>query len=383
MKPCSVTLMPLEDEEFRNGIRRIVEGEFAPLMDAEKSLSDFTPAMIDAAARNGLLGVRISPEFGGSGLSLREYCIVQQEFARVNPVLSLLGSATSGLGPMAIERHGTDAQKHRYLPRLTQGARTAFALTESEAGSDASAIRTTATAISGGWKINGTKQFITCADAAEVLVVMAVTDAKLGARGGITAFLVDQGTPGLAVTRIDRTFGSPAWTLAEIHFEDCFVPAENVLGEVGRGFRIAMESLDEGRLNVASICLGAAQKLLELSIDYAKTRQTFGKSLSANQSIQWMLVDSAVDITATEALLERAFEAQESSRPLGPLASMAKLFASEMAGRVADRAVQIHGANGLVEGSAVGTAYRDLRIFRIGEGASEIQRIVIARELLA
>jgi acyl-CoA dehydrogenase len=215
------------------------------------------------------------------------------------------------------------------------------------------------------------------------MMVMAVTDRDKRARGGVSAFLVDIPTPGLHVSRVDRTIGTAAWTLGEITLSEVFVADNQVLGEIGKGFSYAMASLDEGRLNVASICLGAARWLLEASAAHAATRVTFGAPLASRQAIQWMLADSATEIAAAEGLIQAAFDAIETGGSAGASASMAKLYASEMAFRVADRAVQIHGAAGVLDSSPIGAMFRDLRLFRIGEGASEIQRMLIARSVLA
>lgn len=372
-----------ERAEFRGAVRRFAAAVLRPWCDTLDRSSCFPPDLVEALARAGYLGMRVPEAFGGPGMALGHYCMAQEEFARVHPVLTVLMSSTNGLTPMAILRHGTEAQRHAYLPRLLAGTlRTAFALTEPESGSDAGAITTRAVRGKAGWVLDGVKHFISGGEVADVVLVMAVTDPARRARGGITAFLVDRGTPGLHVARVDHTIGSAAWSLAELHFQECTVPDEAVLGRVGDGFGLAMESLDEGRLSVASTCLGAADRLLDLSVDHARQRRTFGAPLGSRQAIQWMLADSAAEIATTRALIYETLRQAEAGRPIGPAASMCKLVASEMAGRVADRALQVHGGGGVVEGSEVGCLFRDLRIFRIGEGASEIQRMVIARSLL-
>lgn len=377
------TLRRDELSELRQSIRRSIEGRMAAFPSEMSAHGRFTPAMVRTFADLGLLGIRIEEPWGGSGMSLRAYCLVQEELARLSPILSLMVSSTSGLAPMAIQRHGTQEQQQRYLPSLCNGtARTCFALTEPEAGSDAAGLRTTARRVAGGWELDGIKHFITLADDAQLMMVMAVTDRSRRARGGVSAFLVDLPSPGLRISRVDRTMGTPAWTLAEITLSGVFVADSQVLGEVGKGFSYAMESLDEGRLNVASICLGAARWLLERSAAHAQSRSTFGAPLASRQAIQWMLADSATEIAAAEGLIKSALDAIEAGRPAGASASMAKLYASEMAFRVADRAVQIHGASGVLDSSPIGAMFRDLRLFRIGEGASEIQRMLIARSVL-
>jgi len=372
-----------ELSELRQSIRRSIEGRMASFPAEMNTHGRFTPDMVRTFTELGLLGIRIEEPWGGAGMSLRAYCLVQEELARLSPILSLMVSSTSGLAPMAIQRHGSPAQQRRYLPSLCNGtARTCFALTEPEAGSDAAGLRTTARQVAGGWELDGIKHFITLADDAQVMMVMAVTDRSRRARGGVSAFLVDIPSPGLRISRVDRTIGTPAWTLAEITLSGVFVADSQVLGELGKGFSYAMESLDEGRLNVASICLGAARWLLERSAAHAQSRSTFGAPLASRQAIQWMLADSATEIAAAEGLIKGALDAIEAGVPAGASASMAKLYASEMAFRVADRAVQIHGAAGVLDSSPIGAMFRDLRLFRIGEGASEIQRMLIARSVL-
>ncbi|HET7160013.1 MAG TPA: acyl-CoA dehydrogenase family protein, partial [Burkholderiales bacterium] len=218
-------------------------------------------------------------------------------------------------------------------------------------------------------------------DKADFIMVMAVTDANKRARGGISAFLVDRGTPGFSVTRVDTTIGSPAIKLAELTFEDCRVDDSAVLGEVGQGFKIAMASLTEGRLSVACSCIGTADRVLEMATDYSLVRSTFGKPLAERQAIQWMLADSAVELTAARALTYATIRDFEAGIDVGSRPSMAKLYCSEMVGRVTDRAIQIHGGMGVIRGFPIERFYRDVRHYRVGEGTSEVQRMLIAREL--
>lgn len=372
-----------EMAELRASIRKLVERLCAGWPEELVRTGCFSTKMTDAFAANGLLGVRLPEVYGGAGMNLRQYCLIQEELSRISPILSLMLSSTSGMVPMAILRHGSDEQKRRYLPALTTGqSRTCFALTEPQGGSDAASLTTRADRSGNGYLINGRKHFLTLADAADVLLVMAVTDRAKPPRERITAFLVERPSPGLEVTRVERTMGSPAWTLGEVTLTDCFVPEDNILGEIGKGFPIAMESLDEGRLNVASLCLGGASSVLERTAEYVNQRRTFGAPLADRQAIQWMLADSATEIAAARSLINSALDLIERGRPVGAAGSMAKLFASEMAFQVADRAVQIHGGAGVLDNSPIGAMFRDLRLFRIGEGASEIQRMLIARSVL-
>lgn len=373
-----------EVREMRQAIRRFVEKELPAWAEEVDRTGSFPAELMQLMAAQGLLGMRLPPEYGGMGASLAQYCMVQEELSRCHPMFTILMSSTGGLSPMAIAQFGTDAQKRRYLPPLTRGeSRTSFALTEPGTGSDAAAIRTRAERHGDGWVLNGQKQFISNADVADVVLVLAVTDKNLGARGGISAFLVDRGTPGMTVTRVDRTMGSAAWTLSEITFEDCRISSDALLGEVGQGFFIASSALTEGRMSVASTCLGAAERLLEMAAEYAKTRKTFGAPLADRQAIQWMLADSATELAAARALVQQTLASDLSGKAARARASMCKLYCSETAGRVADRTVQIHGATGVIAGFPVERFYRDLRLFRVGEGSSEMQRLVIARDLLA
>ena len=369
--------------EMRTSVRRFVEDELPPWAQEVDKTGKFPAELMRLLASQGFLGMRLPEKYGGSDMSLAQYCLVQEELSRCHPMFTILMSGTGGLSPMAIAQYGTDAQKDKYLPPLTRGdTRIAFALTEPGAGSDASSISTRATATETGWSISGQKQFISHADSAEVIMVIAVTDPALRARGGISAFLVDKGTPGMEITRVETTMGSAAWTLSEITFDNCKIDQSALVGELGRGFQLASSALTEGRMSVACLCLGAAEKLLEIASAYAKDRRTFGAPLADRQAIQWMLADSATELAAARALVQQTLLDSEDESQIRIKASMCKLYCSEVAGRMADKAVQIHGANGVVRGYEVERFYRDLRLFRVGEGSSEMQRLVIARDLL-
>jgi acyl-CoA dehydrogenase len=370
--------------EVRAAMRRFASERLEPIA-AEIDRTGEVPAEAIAALRDqGYLGMRLPAEYGGGDFDLATYCLALEEFARSHRVFTLLLDATSGLTPIAIARAGTAEQKRKYVPGLAAGSMNAsFALTEPEAGSDSAAIRTRAVRGDGGWILNGRKQYISGAHRADVVLVIAVTDPAKRARGGITAFLVDRGTSGFTVARVDTTIGSEAIKLADLAFEDCFVPDAAVLGEVGAGFGIAMGSLTSGRLGVSCSCIGAADRLLEMSVAHAKARHTFGKPLAERQAIQWMLADSATELAATRALVYETLRQASAGAEPRVAGGMCKLYASEMVGRVADRAVQVHGGMGLVRGFPVERFYRDVRHYRVGEGASEIQRMLIARDLLA
>jgi alkylation response protein AidB-like acyl-CoA dehydrogenase len=259
---------------------------------------------------------------------------------------------------------------------------TALALTEPEGGSDAAAIRTRAKKTAKGWSITGRKHFISDGHRAHITFVMAVTDPHKRARGGISTFLVPKGTHGLSVTRVETTMGSEALKLAELTFEDCEVSDDDVLGPVGDGFKVAMTTLTDGRLGVACTTIGVADRLLSMMIEHANTRHTFGEPLANRQAIQWMIADSAMELAATRALVYQTLLAYAAGKQIGVAPSMCKLHGAEMVGRVADRAVQVFGGMGLIRGFPVERFYRDVRHHRISEGTSEIQRIMIARNLL-
>ncbi len=369
--------------ELRQQVRRFADDVLTGWAEALDSADEFPDELVEVFAQQGYLGMRLPAEWGGAGMSLAHYCLVQEEVSRQHPMFSVLLARSNGLTPSAIERHGTPEQKRKYLPPIVKGLlQTSFALTEPEAGSDAGAITTRAERRADGWAITGMKHYISHVEAADVVLVMAVTDPAAKGRGRVTGFLVDKGTPGMRVSRTDRTMGSAAWILSELTFDGCIVPDEAVLGTVGRGFSMALETLNEGRLSVASSCLGTADRLLALSVEHAKTRRTFGAPLSERQAIQWMLADSATELAAARGLLYPTVEAVSDGQPIGAEASMCKLLCTETAFRIADRAVQVHGAMGLIRGFPIERAFRDLRLFRVGEGSSEVQRMVIARELL-
>ncbi len=368
--------------DVRHAMRRFADERLEPVAQALDA-GETPPEWRGWLAAQGYLGMRLPEAFGGGGTDLSTYCLAHEEFSRIHRAFTLVLDATSGLTPIAIARHGTSDQQSRWLPGLCDGASSAsFALTEPDAGSDAAAIRTRARRVDGGWVLSGTKHYISGAHRAAVVMVIAVTDPALGSRGGITAFLVPQGTPGMIVSRVDRTIGSDAVELAELQFDDCRLADDAVLGDVGQGFAIAMGSLTSGRLSVSCACIGAARRLIEIAADWARQRQTFGRPLADRQAIQWMLADSATELAAARALAYDTLRRVDAGEEPGAQASMVKLYCSEMVGRVADRAVQILGGAGLMRGSPVERMYRDVRHYRVGEGSSEVQRMLIARHVL-
>jgi acyl-CoA dehydrogenase len=372
-----------ELEEMRGELRRFCTEQLEPLARRIDDTDELPDEVIPLLARQGYLGMRLPKAFGGLEAPLSMYCLVLEELSRVHRIFTTIVAASSGLAPSAIAHLGTPRQQQKYLDGVTAGTRRgAFALTEPEAGSDSAAMRTRAELRGGKWVLNGRKHYISGGHTADFLVVMAVTDPAKRARGGITAFVVEKGTPGFEVTRVDSTMGSAPIKVAELTFTDCRLPADAVLGEVGQGFKVAMESLGEGRLCISSSCIGASDRLLEMSVSHAKDRSTFGKPLASRQAIQWMIADSAVELAAARALTYGTIKDLEAGIDVGVRPNMAKLHCSEMVGRIADRAVQIHGGMGIVRGYPVERFYRDIRHYRVGDGTSEVQRMLIARSLL-
>ncbi len=369
--------------ELRPHVRRFAEEQLEPIALKIDRTGEVPAVAFERLRNQGYLGMRVPIEYGGMGADFSTYCLVVEELSRSHRVFALILDYTSGLTPLAIAGLGTEEQRNKYLKNLATGTwLSSFALTEPVAGSDSAAIQTRATRVGGGWSISGRKHYISGAHQANVVLVMAVTDPAKRARGGITAFLVDRGTPGFSVTRVDTTIGSEAIKLSELTFEECFVPDSTVLGTVGDGFKVAMSALTSGRLGVSCACIGIADRLLQMAITYAKTRETFGKPLADRQAIQWMLADSAVELSTARAFTYETLRRMQANEDTGTAASMCKLYCSEMVGRIADRTVQIHGGMGLVRGFPVERFYRDVRHYRVGEGSSEMQRILIARSLL-
>jgi len=369
-----------DQSELRASVRRFVDQEVAPLLHMAEAAGSMSETLLTLLKRHGYNGMRIAEEWGGKALSFAEFCAVLEEFARLGPSLHFWLVDSLGL---TLQRLGTPQQKERYLRPYAAWEKTgSLAFTEPDAGSDAGAIRTHAVRCEGGWRVTGRKHYISRGDTADFYFLTAVTDKGRGARGGISTFLIDREAPGVSVPRVEVSMGSTLHKLAEIEFDECFVPDEAVVGEVGFGFLAAMKTLDDGRLAVASTCLGTAQRLLELMVDHAKQRTTFGYPLSDRQGIRWMIADSVTDIELGRALLQASMTLLEAGEPLGARASICKLHMSEALGRIADRAVQIHGGAGLLRGQIVEQLYRDVRFFRVGEGTSEVQRMLIARSVL-
>jgi len=332
----------------------------------------------------GLFGLSIPEVYGGLGLTMEEEVNVAFELGRTSPAFRSLLGTNNGIGSQGIILDGTPEQKTHYLPKLASGELIAsFALTEPGAGSDAASLATTALRAGDVYVLNGTKRYITNAPEAGVFTVMARTDPRDRGAHGISAFLVERGTPGLSLGKPDRKMGQRGAHTCDVIFENCRVPAANIIGgREGTGFGTAMKVLDKGRLHIAAVCVAAAERMLADALAYALERRQFGEPIAEFQLIQAMLADSKAEIYAARSMVVDAARRRDEGRDVGTEAACAKLFASEMCGRVADRAVQIHGGAGYVSDYAIERFYRDVRLFRIYEGTSQIQQLVIARNMI-
>ncbi|HEU0036824.1 MAG TPA: acyl-CoA dehydrogenase family protein [Kofleriaceae bacterium] len=362
--------------------RDVAERVLAPRAAARDVSGTFPVAELHELASLGLLGIAVPEELGGSGAGAVAYSLAMQELARGDASVAVAVSVTNMVAEL-ITNTGSAALARQWVPDLVGGKHVcgAFALSEPEAGSDPAAMRTTATKIAGGWRLDGTKQWITCGDHAGVMVVWAVTDPGAGHRG-ITAFVVPGKAPGLSVARLEDKLGLHGSSTAQLVFEGVEVGDDQVLDTTGRGFALAMMALDGGRIGIASQAIGIARGALEAAVRYAGERQTFGQPIIKHQAVGNMLADAATWLDAATLMTLRAAHAKESKQPFSQLAAMAKLFASEHAWKICDIALQVHGGYGYVRDFPVERALRDVRVTRIYEGTSEIQRLVIARNLL-
>jgi hypothetical protein len=368
---------------LRRAVREFAEIEIRPHVREWDEAQHFPVELVPALSSLGLMGIQIPDAYGGAGMSAVDYCICIEELARVDPAVALSVAAHNGLCVSHIFLFGTQAQKQRWLVPLASGTKLgAWGLTESTSGSDAAAMRTTAVRTSTGWALTGSKVFITHGRVGQVMVVMAVTSCDAGSHG-ISAFIVEHGTRGMRAGRKEDKLGMRASDTSEVLFEQCEVPADQLLGDEGQGFAHTMQVLDAGRIGIAALSVGLAQGAHEASLHYAQERKAFGKTISAFQAIQWKLADNATRIEAARLLTYRAAYLKDSGARTTMESAMAKLYASEIAVRAADDCVQIHGGYGFVKDYPAEKFFRDVKLTTIGEGTSEIQRLVIARHLFA
>jgi alkylation response protein AidB-like acyl-CoA dehydrogenase len=373
-----------EDQQLlRRSIREFAESEIKPHVREWDDAQHFPSELLPKLAELGVMGIQFPTEYGGTAMSAVDYCICIEELARVDPSISLSIAAHNGLGAAHIAMFANSEQKARYLTPLARGEKlAAWGLTEPSSGSDAAAMRTTATRDGDGWVLNGNKMFITHGASGDTMVVMAVTDKAKGSKG-ISAFIVERGTPGLVAGKKEDKLGMRASETTEVIFQNCRVPAAQLIGEEGQGFIQTLQVLDAGRIGIAALSVGLAQGAYEAARSYAFERKQFGRPIGTFQSIRWKLVDNAARVEAARLLTYRAAWMKDQGQRMTLESSMAKLYASEIAVRASEDAVQIHGGYGFVKDYPAEKFFRDVKLTTIGEGTSEVQRLVIARQLLA
>jgi acyl-CoA dehydrogenase len=372
-----------ELQQMKTMIRNFVENEVEPHAQQIEDEDAIPQHLVEQAKALGLFGMSIPEEYGGIGLNTVGKAVVLEQLGRTHNGFVSLISAHTGIGSTGLVKLASDYLKQKYLPNMAAGKKIgAFALSEPGAGSDATNLATRAEKRGNQWIVNGTKHFITNGPVADVFTVFALTDKEKGAKGGITAFLIEKDFPGLIVGKKDKKMGLRGSYTSQIIFDDCIVPEENVIGEVGMGYINALRILGEGRIGLAARAVGSCDKLISLAASYAKERVQFGKPIASNQGIQWMLADMATETEAARALTMMAAQMVDDGKKVIKEASMAKLFASDVFNKVADQALQIHGGIGYIAEYAVERFYRDARITKIYEGTNEIQRMIIARKIL-
>ncbi|MGC9972057.1 MAG: acyl-CoA dehydrogenase family protein [Bryobacteraceae bacterium] len=371
-----------EQLQLRKTVREFAEAELAPHVLEWDEGQIFPREAIRKIGQLGYMGSIFPEDLGGAGLGYIEYAIIIEELARIDPSVALIVAAHTSLCANHIFSAGSDEQRRRYVPRLATGEWIGcWSLTEPEAGSDAAGTRTSAVREGDCWVLNGAKTFTTNAHEAEVCVAMAVTD-RAAAQHGISAFIIDRGTPGFRLGRKENKLGMRASSTGEVVFEDCRLPESQLLGRLGEGFVDSLKILDGGRISIAALSVGTAQGAYDVAFQYSRQRRQFGRHISEFQAIQFKLADMAASIDAARLLTLRAGYLRDQGRRVTKESAIAKLFASETAVRVAEQAVQVLGGYGFIKDYRVEKFYRDVKLCTIGEGTSEIQRLVIARQLL-
>jgi alkylation response protein AidB-like acyl-CoA dehydrogenase len=371
-----------DQEQLRREIRDFAAREIAPNVMRWDEASEFPADVVKQLGQMGLLGVIFPAEYGGAGLGYVDYMLAIEELSAVDGSVGIIVAAHNSLCTNHIFLAGDEEQRRRYVPKLASGEWLgAWGLTEPGSGSDAGAARTTAVRSHDGWVLNGNKTFITNGHYADVAVVIAVTDRETGTHG-LSAFVVEKGTPGFRPGKKENKLGLRASDTSELIFEDCEIPEANLLGKLGEGFIDSMRVLDGGRISIAALSLGIGRGALDASVKYVKERRQFGKAIAEFQGIQWKLADMATELDAARLLTQRAAVLKDAGQRVTRESSMAKLYASEVAVRICDEAVQLHGGYGFIKDYPAEKFYRDVKLCTIGEGTSEIQRMVIAREIL-
>ncbi|HJV07015.1 MAG TPA: acyl-CoA dehydrogenase family protein [Chromobacteriaceae bacterium] len=378
----------IRDQETLNilldTISRFVRERLIPNEALVAETDQIPQELVNEMKELGLFGLSIPEEYGGMGLTMEEEVLATFAIGRTSPAFRSLFATNNGIGAQGIVIDGNDEQKNHYLPKIASGEIIgSFALTEPDSGSDAASVRTVAVRDGDSYVINGTKRYITNAPEAGIYTVMARTDPEKRGPDGISAFIVERGTPGLSLGQIDKKMGQKGAHTCDVIFDDCRIPASNLIGgREGVGFKTAMKVLDKGRINIAAVSVGVAERMLDDALRYACERKQFGKPIAEFQLIQAMLADSKAEIYAARSMVVDAARQRDLGRDVSTEAACAKLFASEMCGRVADRAVQIFGGAGYLAEYGIERFYRDVRLFRIFEGTSQIQQLVIARNLI-
>ena len=367
-----------------DAVSRFVRERLVPAENVVAETDEIPQDIVDDMKALGLFGMSIPEEYGGLGLTMEEEVLVVAELCKASPAFRSVIGTTVGIGSQGILIDGTPEQKAQYLPRLASGEQIAsFALTEPESGSDAASLRTTAVRDGDHYVVNGTKRYITNAPHAGLFTLMARTDPSVRGAGGITAFIVDAKSPGIGFGKYDRKMGQRGAHTCDVIFDNVKVPAANVIGgREGVGFKTAMKVLDKGRIHVAAVCVGAAERMLADALAYAMERRQFGQPIAEFQLVQAMLADSKAETYAARCMVVDAARRRDAGENVSTEASCAKMFASEICGRVADRAVQIFGGAGYMSEYGIERFYRDVRLFRIYEGTTQIQQIVIARNMI-
>ncbi|HTO86003.1 MAG TPA: acyl-CoA dehydrogenase family protein [Thermoanaerobaculia bacterium] len=377
------TTVSSERETILQTLREFCDAEIRPHVLEWDEKQQFPREVFRRLGELGFLGTIFPEEYGGAGLSTEDYAAIVEEIASVDGAVALALAAHTSLGSSHIFQFGSETQKRRYLPKLTSGQwLAAWGLTEAEAGSDSGGTKTTAVRDGSGWILNGSKNFITNASVGGVAVLMAVTD-RSASRHGISSFIVELDNPGIRVGKKENKLGMRASDTCTLVLEDCRIPAENLVGREGDGFVNSMKILDGGRISIAALAVGIARGAFEAALRYSKERRQFGRPICEFQAIRFYLAEMATDIDAARLLTERAAAAKDAGAAVPRLSAQAKLFASEIAVRATDRALQIHGGYGFIKDFPVEKFYRDVKLCTIGEGTSEIQKLVIAKSLLA
>lgn len=369
---------------LEDSLRRFINEVLVPAEEQVAETDQIPAEIIEQMKELGLFGLTLPEEYGGLGLTMEEEVRIGFELGQTSPAFRSYIGTNNGIGGSGIIIDGTPEQKEKYLPRMAAGELIgSFALTEPEAGSDAGSLRTTAVRDGDFYVLNGTKRFITNAPHAGIFTVMARTSTEIKGAGGISAFIVEANTPGLSLGKIDKKMGQKGAHTCDVIFENCRIPASQLIGGVeGVGFKTAMKVLDKGRLHISSIATGAAKRMLRDALNYAKERKQFGQPIANFQLVQGMLADSKAEIYAAECMILDAARRRDAGENVSALASCAKYFSTEMCCRVADRAVQIFGGAGYVSEYGIERFYRDVRLFRLYEGTSQIQQIIIAKDLI-